>query len=186
MSLVVVLALVSAAQVFDLQNILAYQSQAIGDGAWWLLISGHFAHLNFIHYALNTFAWVLIWVFALPNMTHSLWAFAFIFCALGTGLGMLLLSPELVWYVGLSGVLHGVMCVVLVRMAIHKPRDWLVYLVSAGLLAKIISEQLYGPSPSTAKLIGEPVIVEAHLYGLISGAVIGAHMLALNLYRRSG
>lgn len=182
--LVLVVALVSVVQLLGLKESWAYQARAIGDGAWWLLVTGHFVHLNLAHYLLNTFAWVLIWTFAFSYMTLSLWVISFLLCALGTGLGMFWFYPELAWYVGLSGVLHGVLCIVLIRMAVHNPRDWLIYLVMAGMLVKVLSEQLYGPTPGTAELVGEPVIVDAHLCGLVSGAIVGAHLLALDLYRQ--
>ena len=75
-------------------------------------------------------------------------------------LGLILLEPQVDWYVGLSGVLHGfvaagalVACLRASRSA-HGSRS-----VSA---AKLLWEQLVGPVPFTAAAVGGPVVVAAH------------------------
>jgi len=87
--------------------------------------------------------------------------------------GLWLRDPGIAWYVGISGVLHGVLAAAaLVRLHRGEPEGWLL----AGLLlAKIAYEQIHGPMPFAGDM---PVVVDAHLYGALGGL---AAALALEL-----
>ena len=50
-------------------------------------------------------------------------------------------------------------------------------LLLIGVLIKLIYEQFAGPLPGSEDTAGGTVIVDAHLYGAVSGAVVGAMML---------
>ena len=76
--------------------------------------------------------------------------------------------PELDWYVGLSGVLHGCMAAGLAAW-LARARDPLVLLVAVLFAAKLGWEQWQGPLPFTAGTLALPVIVEAHSYGALGG-----------------
>ena len=73
---------------------------------------------------------------------------------------MWLFSPEVIWYVGLSGILHGLLAAI----------AWQRYpILLVLLMVKLGLEQLYGGLPATANLTGGAVIVDAHLYGAVIG-----------------
>jgi len=98
---------------------------------------------------------------------------------LGVGLGLLVLDPQVGWYVGLSGILHGLFAASAIRLLSRK--EWLGGLaLTAAIALKLMWEQRFGDL-GTAKLLGVPVLVDAHLYGAVTGAVI---VLALLLFRR--
>ena len=71
------------------------------------------------------------------------------------------------WYVGLSGVLHGL--VAAGALALLLRREALGAVLALGLCAKLGYEQLAGPVPFTAESVGGPVVVAAHLYGAAGG-----------------
>jgi rhomboid family GlyGly-CTERM serine protease len=82
---------------------------------------------------------------------------------------LLWLNPGLIWYVGLSGVLHALFVAGLLGdIREHAALGWLVLLGFAG---KIIFEQMYGPLPGSERSAGGPVVVDAHLYGAIAGLI---------------
>ena len=89
----------------------------------------------------------------------------------------MIFEQNLSWYVGLSGVLHGLLiagaCIGLSRM----PGESLIIL--AVVIGKIAYEQIAGPMPGSEVASGGPVVVNAHVYGTIAGLVVG-----LPLWRR--
>lgn len=92
---------------------LQYQREAVESGQWWRLISAHFIHLNINHFLINwvvfTLAWMLV---ASERLTSKEWLLTFAGIALFCSLGLYLFSPDIITYVGLSGVLHGVLVLV--------------------------------------------------------------------------
>jgi membrane associated rhomboid family serine protease len=85
-----------------------------------------------------------------------------------TSAGFLLLEPELDWYVGFSGVLHGCMAAGLVAW-LRSTRDPLTWLVAGLFAAKLAWEHFQGALPFTAGTLSLPVVHEAHTYGAIGG-----------------
>ena len=96
-------------------------------------------------------------------------------------LGLLVLEPAVLWYVGLSGVLHGF--VAAGALALLMRRETLGAVLALGLAAKLVFEQIVGPVPLTAQSVGGPVVVAAHLYGAL-GALL-AEAAAQVALRRS-
>ena len=87
--------------------------------------------------------------------------------ALFISLGLLLWLPGLTWYVGLSGILHGMLLAGALTLCLQAQREmwWLVGIV----LAKLAWEFWQGASPTTEAEIGGAVIIEAHLLGALGG-----------------
>jgi rhomboid family GlyGly-CTERM serine protease len=87
-------------------------------------------------------------------------------------LGFLLLEPQLAWYVGFSGALHGLMAAGLVAW-LWRARDAVTWLVAAIFCAKLAWEHAAGPLPFTAESMSLPVVHAAHTYGAVGGALAG-------------
>ncbi|WP_413701511.1 rhombosortase [Psychromonas sp. KJ10-10] len=79
------------------------------------------------------------------------------------------LEPEIIWYVGFSGVLHALFSYA-VAHDVQQKSKWGAIL-GIALIIKILYEQVYGAQQSTIELIDAPVLVNAHLYGAIAGIV---------------
>lgn len=73
-------------------------------------------------------------------------------------------------YAGLSGVLHGAYVAVACVHLLYKKERGFAALVLLLILSKLIWENTVG-SLGTAELIGSPVLVEAHLLGVIWGII---------------
>lgn len=157
---------------------LRYDREAIFAGQVWRLISGHLLHLSWMHLLLNIAGLLLLTLgFATRRPLSPLMVLtAFSALILGVSAGLLLFNPELAWYVGLSGVLHGV--AVLIAFQLWPRERLLGLLLFAGLLAKVAWEQVAGADAALGSRIGGAVIVDAHLYGLISGVLVALFFAA--------
>lgn len=149
------------------QALLRYDRAAILDGQWWRLLSAHLLHLGGSHLLMNLAGLWLIWLLVGSALSPRSWLILLFADALITTLALLILNPQLDWYVGLSGVLHGL----LVAGAIADIRaghrgTWLLL---GAVACKLGWEQLAGPLPGSEASAGGAVIVDAHLYGALGG-----------------
>lgn len=146
-----------------------FDRPAIQNGELWRLLSGHFAHLGTSHLLLNLAGLALISTLFAAVMPAGVWSGCFLVSALFVSGGLYFFQPQLNWYVGLSGVLHGLF----VSGAIASWRRGLRLegLLLLALTAKLIWEQIAGPLPGSESAAGGPVVVSAHLYGAIGGLV---------------
>ncbi len=141
---------------------LRYERQAVLEGQVWRLLTCHLVHLGWSHLLLNLTAGALV-----AAVLRS-FAFARVLlpAALGVGLGLLLLSPGVGWYVGLSGVLHGLLACG--AFAAGLAGNWGGWGALALLAVKLAYEGLWGPFPGSGNLAGGPVVLESHLYGTLA------------------
>ena len=92
--------------------------------------------------------------------------------------------PNIEAYAGLSGVLHGAyVAVACVHLLYQRERGFAV-MVLFLIFAKLIWENTIG-NQETAQLIGSPVLVEAHLLGVIWGVVVALLYILGNYVRDS-
>jgi rhomboid family GlyGly-CTERM serine protease len=153
------------------QELFQFQRQGLAQGQLWRLFSGHFIHLGWSHALMNMAALGLL-VYLLADGLEA-WSLVGLILAasLGVDIGLWFLQPELQWYVGLSGVLHGLFAGLLVLQWYCRAERylWLMLLLSV----KLVWEGTTGPLPMTADLAGGPVVTVAHLYGA-TGGLLGA------------
>lgn len=153
------------------QDALQYQREAILNGQVWRLISGHLTHLNGPHLLMNLAGLWLIWLlFFTQTPCSRLCLFQLPLILLGCALGLTLFSPDLAWYRGLSGALHGLLALALLSQWSNQPS--VGSLLLALFCAKLAWEQVGGPVPGSEAWINGRVIVDSHLYGTISGSII--------------
>lgn len=157
---------------------LRYDRAAILAGEVWRLVTGHLVHADAPHLAWNVAGVMLVWFLFAREYSFQSWLWILFASTVATDLGFLLLDPDLDWYVGFSGVLHGCMTAGLVAW-LRAVRDPLTVIVSALFAAKLVWEHVAGPLPFTAGSMTLPVIYEAHSYGaaggLLAGLWINAH-----------
>ena len=151
----------------DLVSRFQFDRGLIDQGQYWLLLTGHLVHLNWVHWGLNMAGLVIVAVFFSLYGNILDWLFVLLFCALMTGLGLYWLHPELIWYVGLSGVLHGLFVYGAIREIRYYPFSGYVLLLLIS--AKLFWEYMNGALPGSEEMTGGRVLVEAHLYGAIAG-----------------
>lgn len=159
------------------RDALRYERAAVLDGEAWRLLTGSIVHLGPRHLVLNLAALVALWALAPAVLRGRRGAVAILGGAFGVGLGLLAFAPLVGWYVGVSGVLHGLLAVA--ARDLIRARDPFGLPLGVLLLAKLLWEAWAGPLPFTAAAAGGPVIVVAHLYGTLGAllAVVGAEAI---------
>ncbi|GIU49100.1 rhombosortase [Shewanella sairae] len=159
--------LCTALFAFGLDNELSYQRYLILESQWWRLLTGNLLHTNLWHLVMNlTGLWVIIALHEQHYRATKLSVLFIILCLL-QGIGLLAFYPELVGYVGLSGMLHGLFAygaVFDIRQGYKSG-----YLLLLGVILKVAYEQYYGASAEVTALIDARVATEAHLIGLMCG-----------------
>jgi rhomboid family GlyGly-CTERM serine protease len=149
---------------------LRYERRSILAGDYLRLLTAHLVHFDLRHLALNMSGAVLMAF--LFSRTYSIpkWILVIVASMVAIDVGFLLLEPQLDWYVGASGVLHGVLAAGAVAWWRTESRLF-ASVLSAVVVGKLAHEQLQGALPLAGEL---PVIVDAHLYGAIGGGVVAA------------
>lgn len=149
---------------------------------FWRLWTAHWVHVGWIHYVLNMLAFACL-PFIFPRV--KVWHFVALLLLLPPliSLSFYYGFPEIEAYAGLSGVLHGAYVAVAGVHLLDKKERNFAALVLFLILAKLIWENTIG-SVGTAEMIGSPVLVEAHLLGVIWGVMIAiVYILWFYFYR---
>jgi rhomboid family GlyGly-CTERM serine protease len=151
---------------------LRYERSAVLAGEAWRLITGHLVHGDAAHLGWNLLGVALVGLLFGRGYRPWQWLAVLAAALLVIDLGFLLLEPQLAWYVGFSGALHGLMAAGLVAW-LWRARDAVTWLVAAIFCAKLAWEHAAGPLPFTAESMSLPVVHAAHTYGAVGGALAG-------------
>jgi len=148
-------------------NLLRYDRAAIAGGEWWRLLTAQVAHLGLRHALLNTLGLAFVWALFAREWRPFQWAVIVIAVTAAIDAGLWFLDPDISWYVGASGALHGFMVAGVV--AYIRRRDPLGWIMAGLLVLKLAYEHVHGPLPFAGR--GVPVVVAAHLYGAGGGLI---------------
>ena len=181
--LITILCIVIASSGTSISDVLRYDSEALQAGEIWRLVTPHFLHLSWSHLAMNMGGLFLVFLFFSRCVTWQYWLSAFLVSSVGISVLIFYFNPEIRWYVGLSGILHTLF--VLGGLADILVRKWEGIMFTLLITAKIIYEQNIGPLPGSEESAGGPVLVDAHMYGAIFGALIGLFFLYKNRKKRT-
>jgi rhomboid family GlyGly-CTERM serine protease len=163
----------------ELRDLGRYERTAIEGGEYWRLVSGHLVHLGWGHLWPNLAALAIIGLLFEGLFRNADWLRLGAASAAAIDIGLYALDPSVLWYVGLSGVLHGFVAAGALALLVR--RETLGAVLGLGLAAKLLFEQIVGPVPFTAESVGGPVVVAAHLYGSVGALLAEA---AAQLARR--
>ena len=147
-----------------------YQSDWPQSGQLWRVVSAHWVHVGWMHLLLNTLGLAICVTLTTPGWSLQRWFVQSLLLAIGISLLCTLQNPEISWYAGFSGVLFG-----LYFLGAHDlyRRDRLIaVLVASAIVIKVLLEQYTDIDVDSSALIGARVIVDAHLYGLLSAMAI--------------
>ena len=148
---------------------LGFDRPGIAAGEFWRLASGHFVHLGASHLFMNVVGLILVWYLTATSFTSRQWLLVTAIVMVGLNLGLWFLEPNLIGYVGLSGLLHGLLAAgIIASLGSGRSEIWIL---GVGLAAKLGYEQLVGPLPGSEHAAGGAVIVAAHAYGALAGAL---------------
>jgi len=172
-------ALLIAVAGSELATLLRYQRTEIGNGEWWRLLSGHLVHLSWAHLWMNLAGLVLVWLLVGRTLTLSQWVYLIGLCAIGISLGLFWWMPRLDWYVGLSGLLHGMLFAAALSQALRGDRESMV--IIAVMVLKVGYEMWQGPLPGSREAAGGEVVYQAHAMGCLCATLF---VMAQQLHRR--
>lgn len=145
--------------------------------AFYTLLTGHFVHLHWLHYALNMSAALLLILLMSQFKRVYLLSLSIV---LSLGISALLLQTNQLHdlnvysYVGFSGVLHGIFTYAALNECAYyrhntDPKARYFYFQSIvlllALILKVAYELIFDPQ-STSDLLGSPVVHMAHFDGM--------------------
>lgn len=149
---------------------LQYHRTPLAEGEWWRLFTAHLTHLGLGHLIMNLSGFWLIWVLFPAIQPPVRCLTLLLVLMLGTAAGLWLFSPQVIWYRGLSGILHGLLIWALLHQLKSQPvASALIMLFVVG---KLLWEQWQGPLPGSETLAHGSVIIDAHLYGAVTGIIL--------------
>ncbi len=155
------------------QTELYFQRHLIQSGEIWRLWTGNLVHTNAWHLGLNLLGWLMFLLLSPNQLSQRYLSFSLLVLMTLVGGGLYIFNPNLLWYVGFSGVLYGLFSLAGIYWLLERDY-WLgciLLLLSGG---KAISDILLGTGSLSTPLIAAPVIYMAHVYG-----IVGAVLLAL-------
>jgi rhomboid family GlyGly-CTERM serine protease len=167
--LAVLLALAGLFQTVT-EPLLQFDRDAIAQGEWWRLISSQFIHYGVYHLLMNAAALVIINAALWRDAAIKFYLATLFACLAGTGIGLWFFDPGLFFYAGLSGTLHGLIIAGLLFTLRQTPAINAVALLA--IWGKVIYEHTPWFDPQHA-LLPVPVAVDAHLWGAVSGIIVG-------------
>lgn len=173
--LLVLFFLITIATAAD-STLLRYQSDLISSGQGWRLLTGHLSHLGWAHWFLNSLG-LLLTALLFDSIKASQWCWSLLCSSLAVSCGLLWLEPQLSWYVGLSGVLHGLL--VFGAILLIQKQTFFYTLILLTVIGKLIYEQIVGSTQELERLIGGSVVINAHLYGAIGGGLAALSVIFL-------
>lgn len=154
----------------SLNGLFEFDREAINNGSLWLVFVSQFSHGNLAHLLLNGAGVLFVWALHGEYTTPLRYWLNLTFLALLTGTAIYLFAPDIYFYTGLSGVLHGVIIWgALMDVKLGRKDGWLLLL---GVIVKLAWEQIFGASESVKELIEANVAVDAHLFGAICGVIL--------------
>ncbi len=159
-----------------------YERTAVEAGELWRVITAHIVHFDVGHLLLNLAGLAVVTALLAGIMSARDWLTAMLLSAVAVVIGLYVLDPGVQWYVGLSGVLHGVLACGAMVFLHRRERFGAALLIV--LIAKLVWEHWAGPLP----LAGDetPVVIQAHLYGAIGGTLAGLPRMRAPIADRSG
>ncbi len=148
-----------------------YDQYDVTQGELWRIISAHFTHRTWEHFGLNMLGLGILSVLFAQVATWSRWLIIFLFSSLFCSVGFYLFGGPNYAYVGMSAVLHGVIIAYAFLDFKHFKIGNLILIV--GALAKVLWEQSPWYVEASSDFIGGRIAIESHLYGAISGLILG-------------
>jgi rhomboid family GlyGly-CTERM serine protease len=164
----------------ELRQALRYERAAIARGEYWRFLTAHLVHAGWRHLLLNAAGLLLIAALFPRDYRWRQWCLIALASIVAIDAGFWWLEPQLAWYVGLSGVLHGALAAGAVAWW-RTESPWLAGSLSLILIGKLAWEQWHGALPLSGEM---PVIVNAHLYGAIGGLIAGLMLQRRSLEKR--
>lgn len=167
--LLTVVALFLALGVDSSRELFRYDRVALAAGEHWRWLTAHLVHMGASHMLMNLAGLWVVWLLFVGRLGSAMGWWVTLISVVVMNAGFWFRDTELGWYVGLSGLLHGLFAAGALDEFWRGVRGGVLLL--AGVTLKLAYEQGFGPLPMTAEASGGPVWVNSHLYGAMGGAL---------------
>ncbi|MFV9614967.1 MAG: rhombosortase [Gammaproteobacteria bacterium] len=157
-------------QAFNFVDSWRFNRELVAKGDVWLLFSGHIAHLNWSHWLLNMAGLSIVAFFFSGHASFKQWLLVILVSATVISAGIWWWLTDIRYYVGLSGVLHGLFLYGALREIRFYPASG--YVLVTVLIGKLLWEFFYGALPGSEDMAGGRVLTEAHLLGAVGGILV--------------
>ncbi len=157
-------------QAFDWVDSWRFNRTLVEQGDVWLLLSGHIVHPNWSHWLLNMAGLAIVAFFFSSHASLKQWLMVIMVSAVIISAGIWWWMLDIVYYVGLSGVLHGLFLYGALREIRFYPVSG--YVLTVVLFSKLLWEFFYGALPGSEDMAGGRVLTEAHLLGAVGGGLV--------------
>lgn len=151
----------------------ALDRQAGVSNLLWRWLTAHIVHFSAMHWLLNLVGLIAIAAINRSFLLSRQGGLCFVLLCLWVSAGIWWLNPEISRYAGLSGVLHGLFVISIVKAPGFSSILKGFLLLLWGV--KVLFEQLgIIDLSTTGELLAVAVAKDAHLYGLAGGILISA------------
>jgi rhomboid family GlyGly-CTERM serine protease len=144
----------------------------------WRALTGHVVHINWLHVLVNAAAWFIVARLFAHELSPARQAVVLLTSTVVISAGLAILYPQIAWYRGFSGVLHGLFfagaTTWLLRMLVQvRTLDartaWLPAALVIGGWVKVALEQPAAGATAYAEWLGAATVPQAHLLGAACG-----------------
>jgi|SRR5579862_1552777 len=146
------------------REMLRYERGALANFQWWRLVSAHLVHLSWEHLLLNCAGLVLLWALFAREYSPRRWLWIITASVVVIDAGLWFFRPGVDWYLGASGVLHGVLAAG--AFALYRRGEAMGAVLLLLLMVKLVYEQQAGSSLFAGDL---PLVPDAHVLGVLGG-----------------
>jgi rhomboid family GlyGly-CTERM serine protease len=168
----------------NLHELLAYKQIEVSHGQWYRILTSALIHTNTPHLAMNLLGLALISMLYQEQLTDIKVVLVWMGIVILSSVSLLIFYPEIEWFVGLSGSLHGlIVWAALSQLPKHLYSNLLILF---GLSIKLYMEHFYGGDPLSSQLIEARVLTEGHLTGALSGLLLATFSHCMLLIRQTG
>ena len=157
-------------QAMDWVSSWRFNRELVEQGDIWLLFSGHVVHLNWSHWLLNMAGLAIVAFFFSAHASARQWLLVIIVSSCVIDIGVWWWLTDIRFYVGLSGVLHGLFLYGALREIRFYPVSG--YVLVTVLFVKLAWEFFNGALPGSEEMAGGRVLTEAHLLGAVGGVSV--------------
>lgn len=137
----------------------------------WRLATGQLVHVSWTHLLLNILGLSLVWLLVGDAFGGLGWILVTLVCLAAVNVGLIIYSPDVAWYAGLSGLLHGL--IVAGALANWNRSRYVSVALLVFVVSKLIFEHYKIGLVAAEQLIGASVISDAHVYGAVGGVLAG-------------
>lgn len=168
----------------NFQEHLIFAHNKITSGEIWRLWSGQFVHTNYIHLTMNIVGFITLLILYSEELFKPKLIIQIFYISTCIGLWLYFFSPEVRWYLGLSGIIYGLFVVASLQAIIQKDA-LLGYPLFIAITVKITWENVDNSINNTsASLINSPIATDAHLYGYIAALTLTIITITLTYFQK--